>query len=196
MPIRTFNITDLACICGWQLCLTLALLDSAGLWSCHAFAPLIVMSRLGKLDATTHTPAHTEDFRMGYRVSSTWHTPLPSLFLLVPAPSPSLHQLWNPLELRGLTSATWSEVLKGKSLIHSRAGWGKVSQCLAFSHTGSVLETSEATVLGDLWFPIKEAKAVVFRNYLFQQAYLGKGDENIKVFYHCAFKKIFFCWLV
>ena len=84
MPIGTFKIRPSLDVAGLAVvCLTLSLLDSAGLGSCPAFVPLIVMSRRERLVATTDT------YRLKQTLKTRLDTP-PYLisFLVVPDPTP------------------------------------------------------------------------------------------------------------
>ena len=104
MPIGTFKIRYSLDVAGLAVvCLTLSLLDSAGLGSCHAFVLLIVMSRRGRLVATTHT--HTDSSR--HLKQDLTHPLTLSPFSWFQTPPLSLLQLLSAPELRGLASETW-----------------------------------------------------------------------------------------
>ena len=100
MPIGTFKIRHSLDVAGLAVvCLTL---DSAGLGSCHAFVPLIVTSRLGRLVAL-HT--HTDSSRQLKQDLAPALTLSP--FSWFQTPPLSLLQLLSAPELRGLASETW-----------------------------------------------------------------------------------------
>lgn len=99
MPIGTFKIRHSLDVAGLAVvCLTL---DSAGLGSCHAFVPLIVTSRLGRLVAL-HT--HTDSSRQLKQDLAPALTLSPFSWFQTP---PLSLQLLSTPELRGLASETW-----------------------------------------------------------------------------------------
>lgn len=123
MPIGTFKIRHSLDVAGLAVvCLTL---DSAGLGSCHAFVPLIVTSRLGRLVATTHT----------YRLKQTVKTGLgtrPYLisFLLVPDPTPEPSTVEHSRTQRpGIRDVVRSP--QDRLLVHRRAGRGEGESVLS-----------------------------------------------------------------
>ena len=128
MPIGTFKIRHSLDVAGLAVvCLTL---DSAGLGSCHAFVPLIVTSRLGRLVAL-HT--HTDSSRQLKQDLAPALTLSPFSWFQTP---PLSLQLLSTPELRGLASETWWEVLKTDCWFTGEQGGGKVSQCSALIHPG------------------------------------------------------------